>query len=763
MPDTPLHSQVQAHLTVERLDEAAPTGGSRRIVPLQPVSPLSLARVGQARAGKARAVRIQSGSFARANRVLFLIALGLYLVTRFVGLTTYPVYFHGDEAIHTVYASELIRDKGKFEANTFLPTYFKNGPKYNLSLSVYLQILPVLLFGKSIVVTRAISILLTLIPAAAVTLIVRDFLKLPYSWTATLLLALIPAWFLHSRTAFETVLAVSMYAGFLYEYMRYRLENPRYLYAALAFGALTFYAYSPAQLVIVTCGFLLLLFDFRYHLQHWRTGLGGLGWLFLLTLPYLRFRLQVDAPIEEHLRDLGSYWLAPLSLSSKLLRFGQEYVTGLSAGYWYTLNVLDLPRHQMGPYPHVLRATLPFALLGGFIAIRSVVMSGIFHWFKLFLPNKNPSPVENRPHLSTPPSPVPIAYRIVLLALLISPLPGTLAQVGITRVLTFVIPITILTAVGLISCLRWFERWLPPQVVMAGAMVVLGGGLLLFTRDTLRNGPFWVQEYGFGGMQYGAQPLFDKINTYLDSYNHIQIVLTPNWANGTDDLADFFLDNPFAIEMASIDSFLLEKRVLQTNHLLVLTPEEFARAQASNKFKAIEVKDTLAYPNGKVGFYFIHVTYADNIDDLLAQERADQLILHETTLTIQGGPVTAYHSSLDIGPLRNVFDGDDQTLIRTERINPFVLEMDFPEPQEFHGVSINVGASILRLTVQLYSDPDAEPVEFAGEARTTIEAPIMILNFGETVSAQKIRLEVLLLEDSSFGHVHIWEIRFLGD
>ncbi len=81
---------------------------------------------------------------------LFGLALLLYLATRLIGLADFPIYFFSDEAIQTVHAADLIRDGFKDEEDTLLPTYFKNGPFYNLSLSVYLQVLPYLILGKSV-------------------------------------------------------------------------------------------------------------------------------------------------------------------------------------------------------------------------------------------------------------------------------------------------------------------------------------------------------------------------------------------------------------------------------------------------------------------------------------------------------------------------------------------------------------------------------------------------------------------------------------
>jgi hypothetical protein len=71
-----------------------------------------------------------------------------------------------------------------------------------------------------------------------------------------------------------------------------------------------------------------------------------------------------------------------------------------------------------------------------------------------------------------------------------------------------------------------------------------------------------------------------------------------------------------------------------------------------------------------------------------------------------------------------------------------------------------VGASKVRITVKLFSGNGQGPIEFTQEAQTQIGAPVVVMDFGQIVSAKMIQLEVLLLEDSEFGHVHIWDIEF---
>ncbi|MDX1437421.1 MAG: hypothetical protein R3335_11450, partial [Anaerolineales bacterium] len=87
--------------------------------------------------------------------VLFGLSLLLYLAVRLIALESFPIYFFTDEAVQTVLAADFLRDNFFGEDKVFFPTYFRNVYQFNLSTSVYLQILPYLFFGKSLFVTRA--------------------------------------------------------------------------------------------------------------------------------------------------------------------------------------------------------------------------------------------------------------------------------------------------------------------------------------------------------------------------------------------------------------------------------------------------------------------------------------------------------------------------------------------------------------------------------------------------------------------------------
>ncbi len=104
-------------------------------------------------------------------------SLGIYLLTRLIGLPSFPIYFFTDEAVQTVLAADLLRD-GWVSSHELLPTFFQNGSQYNLGLSVYLQVIPYFFFGKSIWVTRGTAALVTLLAAISAGLTLKKILKI---------------------------------------------------------------------------------------------------------------------------------------------------------------------------------------------------------------------------------------------------------------------------------------------------------------------------------------------------------------------------------------------------------------------------------------------------------------------------------------------------------------------------------------------------------------------------------------------------------
>jgi hypothetical protein len=676
---------------------------------------------------------------------LFAIGLAVTLLTRLIGLADWPIYFFTDEAVQTVMAEDFLHSGLRNYSGEFLPTYFNKDATYNLSsLSVYLQVIPYLLFGKSVFVTRAVSVLVATFGALMVGLTLRDIFKLRYWWSGVLLLSVAPAWFLHSRTAFETVEMSAFYAAFLYFYLRYRCIDPKALYPALIFGAMVFYTYSPGQLIIVVSGAFLLLADLRYHWQQRAVALRGLGLLGILVLPYLRYSLAHPEALMQHLTTRAPFWIENIPLTQKLGRFFGEYLSALDPRYWFLPNRRDLERHLMQGYGHLSPWMAPLTLLGLLISL-----------FRLRRP----------------------AHRALLLALLAAPSGSALVEVGITRMLVLVIPAVLLMSIGLDHALEWLARQAeaaarrlrrsaqprPEHTERAHTILAL---LLAFCltwtnfamlRDALVNGPRWYQDYTLAGMQYGARQLFGAVNTYLETHPGVEMLVTPNWTNGADAVAAFFLPAGAPVRMGSVEGHLFQHLPLTDQMVFVVMPAELDKIIASGKFEQVTVEQTLYYPNGQPGFYFVRLRYVENIDEILAAERESRRSLLEDTFQIDGQAVDVRYSMLDMGSIDLLFDGNPRTVARTLEANPFIVELNFSTPRPVSGVTMTLGASNVNVRV-IITGPAGEMHTLDRNFNGSISQPTFELDFGEQWMAQSIRFEVLNPYAPEPTNVHIWEI-----
>jgi hypothetical protein len=663
---------------------------------------------------------------------LFVAAALVFLITRLVALDRWPIYFFTDEAINAVRAAEFLSNGLRDGHGVFLPTYFQNEQYISLSTSVYAQAIPTALFGFSVFVTRAVVVLITLSGTLAVGLILRDMFKLRFWWIGPLLLSITPAWFLHTRTAFEHPLWVAFYAWFLYFYLRYRTGQPRHLITAIVFGALSFYSYNGGQLGVVLTGLLLLIVDARYHWRTLRASpkllIAAAGTVIIAILPYLRFTLQHADETVQHLRLLDSYWTQPLPLSEKLGRLIQEYWNGLRPDYWFAPDSSrDLIRHQMKGYAQLPIFTLPFFVLGLGLTLKN---------FRL------PS------------------SRVVLIALLVAPVGGVLVAANILRDLVFVIPATLLTSIGLIAMLEWLTKRFTYRAVALSsfALITLISGVMLY--DATVNGPTWYDDYGLTGLQYGGQAVFEEAQNYLDTHPGAEVWIAPTWMNGPDAIKQFFAPADPRIEYFDLDAVLHQPYAIDSL-LMVLTRDDYQRAIDSGIFTTTAIERTLPYPDHTPGFYFVRLAYSPQATAIWAAEREARSRLVADTAVIAGQAVTVTHSPIDVGPIQNVFDGDPQTLIRTADVNPAVIEIEFSPPRTLSGVRVTTGSmDDVTLTAEVSIGGGARPGRYSGTFTELPPDPTVELDFDQPYAVTRLWLEIKDPRATDRANIHVREIEF---
>ena len=653
------------------------------------------------------------------------LSLVVYLLVRLYGIASYPIYFFTDEAVQTVLAADFVQAGFRDFLGHYFPTYFQNVYEFNLSLSVYAQVVPFMLFGKSVFVTRAAAVLLTLPGAAAIGLTLRDVFRSRFSWIGILLLSCAPAWFLHSRTAFETALMVSFYACFLYCYLLYRTRSPRYLYPALVFAAAVFYAYGPGEIIILGTGVLLLASDARYHWQQRRTIAFGLLLGLLLALPYVRFRLQLPKEHAEVLRLLESVWVMDVPLSQKLSTSLSYYALGLSPVYWFLTSTHDMGRHVMGTHPHLMTWTLPFVLGGIAMALRRI----------------------RRPE-----------YRAVLACVLAIPLGGVVAGAGITRLLSMVVPATLLAALAFDAAADWLAKRIGPRLV--GASVFLGLSLISFglLRDALVNGPLWNRNYGMD-IPWGAPQVFGAVKELIQEDPEVFVFVSPTWANGVDTLARFFLPDGAPVDIANTDRFTEQRQELTDNMVLVLTASEYEAARTNPKFTDVRSEKLIPYPDGSPGFYFVRLRYSALADTLVEQEHQERQQPITETVDVTGHPYTVEHPYLDSGTIQHMFDGDTYTLARGYEANPLILRITFDAPRAVQELIVTTGSMDFGLTVRLYPAGGGEPRLYARDFRDLPDDPTVTLALDQPpAQVERMDIEITQLDVTGPAKLHIREI-----
>ncbi len=664
--------------------------------------------------------------------VLFGAAIIVYLFTRLWALDQFPIYFFGDEAAQTLYAEKLVQNGFRDANGLKIPIYVEAaGLRWTPLFSMYIQAASLLMFGKSLIVTRATSAIVSLLAALAVALILKQVFKVRNWWAGVLLVAITPAWFLHSRTAFETVMTTAFYGCFLLCYLLYRFKSPGYLYAAVVFGAITFYTYSNAQVIMAVTALFLFFSDIRYHLRHWKTILIGLLVVAVLALPLINFRLKRPAAVTEHLRMVNSYWMQAIPLTEKIKQYVQNYFSGLSIGYWFLPNPKDIIRHRWDNAGNIWLAILPLMLIGIGVCIRNIRSS---------------------------------SHRTILLAALATPTGAALLDIDILRVLPFIVPASVLAGLGLQWIIDRLSKRLKLGLLSWFVFLVLAGSSLWMLRTALLEGPYWTNVYGLYGMQYGAKQIFqDTLPGILQQDSRVQVNVSSTWANGADNFISFFLPPNLRsrVQMGGIESYLFEKLPLTDNMLFILTPSEFEKAGASQKFKAVEVDQVINYPDGNPGFFFVRLSYTDNIDQIFTAEKEARRQLVEGQVEIEKQTVRVRHSQIDAGQLRDLFDGDRFTLMRGLEANPFILEFYFPEPYSISSVATDFGSMDFSLTFKLYGLDAQDPVTYSQTFRGLPLDPHTVVSFDQPPPlVSQLRIEIKSLSEGERAHIHIRELKF---
>jgi hypothetical protein len=170
--------------------------------------------------------------------------------------------------------------------------------------------------------------------------------------------------------------------------------------------------------------------------------------------------------------------------------------------------------------------------------------------------------------------------------------------------------------------------------------------------------------------------------------------------------------------------------------------------------QAGEVRNTSGsfFPGGDIGSFLVDIADPSMLN--IAQMLAD-------------GQVTIDHTTLDIGPITNLFDRNTSTLIRTPNINPAVVTLDFSEAQTIrrfrfyfshawgdpaYQFSVEAADSLADLNGQTGSWQLVVPTTgTAGDTYATAELATPLI-------AKVVRMRVTRLTGDGYVHINEWHL-----
>lgn len=448
-----------------------------------------------------------SAGVASVDLLLLGASLLCYAFLMLYRLDQLPIYFACDEATHAVLARRLLHLGPQREAGW--PLFFATYGEYQLSASVHLQALFEWIFGPSIFTARIRNVVLSSVGlSAALCMLRRMGVQKGNLWIAPTVIAISPIWFLHTRSGFEAMLSMYALLAALVSAQRL-LERPAPSRGALlACAALTWvacYAYAPARgWTALSLALLLATASARRSRKVLVLSTTALVFTPLITLafvaPQIAFGrlLHVTLPAGSH--DLSS------TLATVIVNAAQS----LNPLYWFLPDrVTPFPSwelHVLPGRPLLPMWLLPFTVLG---AVRLVRLA-------------------RRQCFA----------RVVLCLPFIGLIPGVVSDPRPLRILPIGVAYLIFGMFGLTEMKEWVSARTRQGLADGVCVVALLCAAAAFFASTFYESMTSYRDYGFNGIQLGAQEVFERVRQEHAGGRAVQLDRYAFYCDGL--LSEFF-------------------------------------------------------------------------------------------------------------------------------------------------------------------------------------------------------------------------------
>lgn len=584
-------------------------------------------------------------------RGLLFCSLVVLAITLFYRLPDFPAYFFCDEAIHGVEAESLIR-LGQDTDDQRWPLIFKAYGSYHLSLSVYLH-LPVQYFlGQTVSAIRLIGVLFGILAALGMALLLRNFSRSQYLACLTPILAgTVPFLFVHFRTGFEMVVSLSCWIWLVYLYDRQFCPGakPRWYLSVLAAaaGALSFYAYTPARGWVALTLIVLTAVYCRSLIKFWKAWLLFSLLFLLFTAPYFYIAATQPDMAFGRLMAMGLNW----QTGNSSLQIGQvwgNFLSIMDPPYWsFSSTVPDFDsweRHSIPGHPLLPSWIIAFLPVGLFSLLSLARQS--------------------------------LLARSLLLLLPVGAFPAVFVQINPLRCA----PVGTLYLLISLHGLYWSASFLLRRTRMAEVgrlfLLALGCGcLIFFINAVFRYQLYRYGNYGYSGLQSGSSEVFDWIKGHPDLGE--KLILGNSSFNGNEKLAAFYL-GPDWTKKITIGSMKPSCILQGPDHsgIWILRNEHYKEFNpATCEVKAEQIDSISAYGSIPL-FSVVRLTSLISPEEWERREGERRARPEHHVITLGGQEIQVEHSPIDMGDISQMFNNHPSPIIRSDKINPFVMKMD---------------------------------------------------------------------------------------
>jgi hypothetical protein len=269
----------------------------------------------------------------------------------------------------------------------------------------------------------------------------------------------------------------------------------------------------------------------------------------------------------------------------------------------------------------------------------------------------------------------------------------------------------------------------------------------------------WVNHYEVEKIRIDSQDFFEFIKQYETAHPEKKYALNRTWSDHPEILRQFFAADIDGVEYDVLNGYIDSVRVDLKDTLFLLDQKEMDQVRDSDKFMKPFILKTYRFNDGLALYYFVELTYKPEIKSIIQAELETRREPRKETLRWMGQSVDVYFPALEIGPITNLVDGDEESLIKSDRVNPLNLVFEFSEPISLSEVQFLVGSEAMDVFITIYPTESQEPLNFSRQSGPSQDNKTIYIPLEKTFTVSRLEVVVQDKKASESAPIHLWEIQ----